>query len=75
MGAVVSVSPCCHVTLPTVMQSLRRAVPEPLLDNKLDLWILHHPDIRSVHRVRLFVDYITNLVRSDLDLFEGRRPL
>lgn len=30
-------------------ESLRRAVPEPLLDSKLDFWILHHPDIRSVY--------------------------
>src|SRR5262249_34927516 len=55
-------------------ESLRRAVPEPLLDSKLDLGILHHPDIRSVYRVCLFVDFITDLIKSDLDLFEGRRP-
>ena len=56
-------------------ESLRRAEPEPLLDSKLDLSILHHPDVRSVYRVRLFADFITDLVMSDLDLFEGRRPL
>ncbi len=56
-------------------ESLRRAEPEPLPNGKLDLWILHHPDIRSVYRVRLFADFITDLIMSDLDLFEGRRPL
>ncbi len=55
--------------------SLRRAEPEPLLDSKLDIWILYHPDVRRVHRVRLFADFITDLIMSDLDLFEGRRPL
>lgn len=56
-------------------ERLRRAEPEPLPNGKLDLWILHHPDIRSVYRVRLFADFITDLIMSDLDLFEGRRPL
>ncbi len=56
-------------------EGLRRAEPELLLDGKLDLSILHHPDIRSVYRVRLFTDFITDLIMSDVDLFEGRRPL
>ena len=56
-------------------EGLRRTDPEPLLDSKLDLWILHHPDIRSVYRVRLFADFISEMVVSDADLFEGRRPL
>jgi DNA-binding transcriptional LysR family regulator len=54
---------------------LRRAAPDPLRDGKLDLWILYHPDVRRVYRVRLFADFITDVIRSDLDLFEGRRPL
>jgi len=54
--------------------SLRRAAPNPLRDGKLDLWILYHPDVRRVYRVRLFADFITDLIRSDLDLFEGRQP-
>ncbi len=56
-------------------EGLRRAEPELLLDGKLDLWILYHPDVRRVYRVRLFADFITDLIMSDLDLFEGRRPL
>ena len=56
-------------------EGLRRIDPEPLLDSSLDLWILHHPDIRSVYRVRLFADFIADLIQSDMDLFEGRRPL
>jgi DNA-binding transcriptional LysR family regulator len=56
-------------------EGLRRLEPDTLSDRSLDLWILHHPDIRSVYRVRLFTDFITDVIRSDLDLFEGRRPL
>lgn len=56
-------------------RGLRRIEPDPLLDSRFDLWILYHPDIRRVYRVRLFVDFLSNLIRSDLDLFEGRRPL
>ena len=56
-------------------EGLRRAEPDPLLDAKLDLWILYHPDVRRVYRVRLFADFITDVIGSDLDLFEGRRPL
>jgi DNA-binding transcriptional LysR family regulator len=55
--------------------SLRRAARDPLRDGKLDLWILYHPDVRRVYRVRLFADFISDVIRSDLDLFEGRRPL
>ena len=54
-------------------EGLRRVEPDTLLDCSLDLGILHHPDIRSVYRVRLFADFITDLIKSDLDLFEGRR--
>jgi DNA-binding transcriptional LysR family regulator len=55
--------------------SFRRVEPDLLFDPKLDLWILYHPDIRRVHRVRLFADFIADVIRSDLDLFEGRSPL
>ena len=40
----------------------------------LDLSILRHPDIQSVYRVRLFADFITDVIMSDVDLFEGCRP-
>jgi DNA-binding transcriptional LysR family regulator len=56
-------------------EGLRRLKPERLLDCGLDLWILHHPDIRSVYRVRLLADFIAGVVKEDQDLFEGRRPL
>jgi DNA-binding transcriptional LysR family regulator len=56
-------------------EHLRRAEQDRLFDMNLDLWILYPPDIRSVYRVRLFADFIIDLIVADLDLFEGRRPL
>ena len=53
---------------------LRRALPQLLSDTTPDLWILYHSDVREVSRARLFADFITNVITSDLDLFEGRRP-
>lgn len=53
---------------------LRRLEQDPIPDIRFDMWILYHPDVRRVYRVRLFTDFITDLILSDLDLFEGRRP-
>ena len=55
--------------------SLRRAEPDPVPDVSFDLWILYHPDVRRVSRIRLFADFIADAIKSDLDLFEGHRPL
>ena len=55
-------------------ERLRRVVPELLVDSKRDLWILYHPDIRRVARVRLFADYVTETVIADRELFEGMKP-
>ena len=54
--------------------ALRRVLPKLLIEGTPDLWILHHPDVRSVSRVRLFAEFIAEVVTADLDLFEGRRP-
>lgn len=53
---------------------LRRVYPEPVTDARMDLWILSHPDLARVARVRAFKDYITRTMMADRDLFEGRRP-
>jgi DNA-binding transcriptional LysR family regulator len=53
---------------------LRRILPEPLTEGMPDLWILHHPDVRSVSRVSLFAEFIADVITADIDLFEGRRP-
>ena len=53
---------------------LRRILPKLLTEGMPDLWILHHPDVRSVSRVSLFAEFISDVITADLDLFEGRRP-
>ena len=53
--------------------ALRRLLPEAMLDSELDLWLLYHPEVRRIHRVRLFADFISNAIIADSDLFEGRR--
>ncbi len=37
-------------------------------------WLLTHRDLRRTARVRAFMDFITEGIRADLDLLEGRRP-
>lgn len=53
---------------------LRRLDPEPVLDNKFDMWLLYHPEVRRVYRVRLFADFVIELILADKELFEGLRP-
>jgi DNA-binding transcriptional LysR family regulator len=54
--------------------TLRRIVEEPVEEIAPDLWILTHPDVRRVARVRIFTDFIAKTIIADRDLFEGRRP-
>lgn len=54
---------------------LRRLDPEPVRDSGTDLWILYHPGVGQVHRVRLFADFIAGRIANDRDLFEGRLPV
>ena len=53
---------------------LTRADPDPYPESTIELWLLYHPDIRKMHRVTLFAEYIGNQIVKDSDLFEGRRP-
>ena len=71
-GLGVAVLPCY---LADRDDGLRRIESEFPLDIKFDMWILYHPDVRRLHRVRLFADFVADAVRQDRDLFEGRRPI
>ena len=53
---------------------LRRVYPEPITDNKMDLWVLSHPDLWRAARVRAFTRFIADAFMADRDLFEGHRP-
>jgi DNA-binding transcriptional LysR family regulator len=53
---------------------LARVFAEPITDNKMELWVLTHPDVRRAARVRTFTEFIADAFLADRDLFEGRRP-
>ena len=44
------------------------AIPKP----SYDLWLLTHTDVRTTARLRVFTEYIANVVRSHRNLFEGK---
>jgi DNA-binding transcriptional LysR family regulator len=46
---------------------------DPLPGWRTDLWILTHPDLRGVTRVRLLTAFLFEKIRRKRDLFEGRR--
>jgi DNA-binding transcriptional LysR family regulator len=70
-GLGVAVLPCYMADRDA---GLRRVTEQPMTKNVPDLWVLSHPDVRRVVRIRIFVDFITKAVLADRDLFEGRRP-
>ena len=62
----------CYMADPD--EGLVRASPQPLSGQNLGLWMLTHPDVRRVARVRAFTDFISKAIQTDRDLFEGHRP-
>ncbi len=54
---------------------LVRVYPKPVTDGALDHWVLTHPDLARVARVRAFMSFIIDAFLAERDLFEGRRPL
>jgi len=53
---------------------LRRVYPDRVIESGMDLWILSHPDLARVARVRALKDFIAETMLADRALFEGRRP-
>ncbi len=52
---------------------LVRVYPEPITDAAMDLWVLTHPDLARVARVRAFMSFIADRLTADRDLFGGQR--
>jgi DNA-binding transcriptional LysR family regulator len=48
---------------------IRLAEPEPLFDT--DIWLLSHPDLRQVARVRAFLEFIAQCAKTDTLLQGG----
>lgn len=64
-------------TLPTYLADpdplLRRVIDEPIPETAQEIWVLTHPDVRRMARVRIFADFISKAIIADRDLFEGHR--
>ena len=53
---------------------LRRVHP-PLAEMYVSLWLLTHPDLRRVARVRTVLDVLASRLAEQRPLIEGRRPM
>lgn len=53
--------------------SLRRLHP-PLKDMEVSLWLLTHPDLRRVARIRTVLDFVAGHLGEQRALIEGDRP-
>ena len=71
-GLGISILPCYTADLDA---RLVRLSPAPLMSEKFDIWILSHPDARRTRRFRLFTEFLAKQIKSDIDLFEGRRVI
>lgn len=69
-GLGVSILPCYTADPDPALVRLDGAV---FTDPKFDIWVIYHPDTRQTRRLRLFADFVSETIRADLDLFEGRR--
>lgn len=54
---------------------LRRVYREPIIDADMDLWVLTHPDLVRVARVRAFMGFVADAFLAERQVFEGRCPL
>jgi len=50
----------------------RYCAPDPELN--LGLWLLYHPDLKRTARVLAFRDHMSEKIKSQKDLFAGKRP-
>jgi DNA-binding transcriptional LysR family regulator len=71
-GLGVSILPCF---VADTDPKLVRVVEPVFTDPKFDIWLLYHPDTRHTRRLRLFADFVSDRIRADEDLFNGRRTL
>ena len=69
-GLGVSILPC-YAADPD--PAIVRVLDKPFTDPKFDIWLVYHPDTRRTRRLRLFADFVIDTIKSDIDLFEGRR--
>ncbi len=69
-GAGLAILPCY---LGDISPGLRRICP-PIKAFESDLWLLSHPEMRRVKRIRAVLDHLTEAIKVQADLLEGKRP-
>jgi len=68
-GLGAAVLPCFMADLNANLQRL-----QPPIDEAASiLWLLTHEDLRHTARVRAFMDFMADALKTDIDLLEGRR--
>jgi DNA-binding transcriptional LysR family regulator len=70
-GIGLAVLPCY---LGDLEPELARALPDPVPELALELWIVTHSDLKRTARVRAFFDVVGAGLAADRALFEGREP-
>ena len=50
-----------------------RRVHTPLAEMEVSLWLLTHPDLRRVARIRAVLDFLAQALAEHRPLLEGRR--
>ena len=69
-GVGLAVLPCI---IGDVEPALRRVMPDIL--GAREVWLVVHPDLAKVARVRVVMDFLVALFERDRDLWAGARPL
>ncbi|MCP5072747.1 MAG: LysR family transcriptional regulator [Rhodobacteraceae bacterium] len=67
-GLGVATLPCY---IADVDPGLARIISDVQPREDLDIWVLYHPDLRRVTRIRMFIDFICEAITADKSLFEG----
>ena len=45
----------------------------PQLSHGLKIWILTHPDIKDVERIKVFTNFMSQVIQQEEDLILGRK--
>lgn len=61
---------CLPCFVATRHPQLRRVLNDES-DWKIELWMLTHPDIREVNRIRVFLDFVRDELQRDRGIFSG----
>ncbi len=70
-GLGIAVLPCY---LADTDSALERVFEGTIGESAPDIWLLSHPDVRRAARMRVFTEFIGDIIYVDSSLFEGAAP-